>query len=119
LEFVSPAEELTAFLLIPILSISIFLLVAFIEILNKYDEILFITKNHSYNKNDFLIPGIIAIFIFLLFYGVFWHLENFFNSLPVNDYDCGLNSICHNKTLADQETRKEIIKLITFWENAP
>jgi len=117
MEFVTQAEEITTFLLIPLLSIGIFLIISMIEILEKHNELLFITKNHKYNKHDFIMPGLIAVFVFILFYGSFWFLEDWFNSLPSYIRDCDLGSICHNKELEQAQARKDFLKLITKWLN--
>lgn len=82
MEFVSQAEALTAFLLLPFLSVGIFFIISFIEILIKYDEILLVTKNHQYSKIDFIIPLIAGVFVFILFFSVYFLLDDYLNSLP-------------------------------------
>lgn len=70
--FHSQAEFITMLLLIPIFSVGLFIIISFIEIVNKYGEILFITKPHKYNKSDFLIPLIVALFAGLFIYTIYF-----------------------------------------------
>ena len=118
MQFASPAEELTLFLLIPIFSIAIFFIISLIEILDKHNEILFISRPHKYSKSDFLIPGIIAIFTFLIFYGLYFPAQEYFDSLPIIEKpSCDLGSICHNKELEAHAQYQKNFKLITKWLN--
>jgi hypothetical protein len=82
MEFVSDSEYITTLLLIPIFSIGLFLLIAFIEILDKHGEILFINKKHAYTNKDFIFPLVLAVLVGLSFYGLYFELEDYFNSFP-------------------------------------
>lgn len=117
LEFVSLEEEISTYVLFGFVSFLIFLITAFIEILERHNEILFISRKHKYNKKDFILPCGVGVFVFLLFFGVGNNFYDLMASIPQTPIDCGLGSDCHNKELAQLEARKEFINFITSWGN--
>lgn len=70
MEYASGSEFIISLLLIPVFSLALFLLISFIEILDKHDEILFLNKTHTYTNKDLILPLIIAVTVGLLFYAV-------------------------------------------------
>ncbi len=82
MEFVSDSEYITTLLLIPVFSAGLFLTIAFLEILEKYDEILFINKIHAYTNKDFIFPLIFAVLIGLTFYMIFFEMQDYLSSFP-------------------------------------
>lgn len=82
MEFVSDLEYFSTLLLIPIFSLGIFLILSFIEILDRHGEILFINKKHDYTNKDFILPLLLAILIGLFFYGFYFGLDSYIRSLP-------------------------------------
>jgi len=120
LEFVSDLEYYSTLLLIPIFSAGLFLIVAFIEILENHGEILFINKKHNYTNKDFIFPLILAVLVGLFIYGFYFHYGDFIDSLPpAPATDCGLGSKCHNAQLKASADRDQFFKLLRFWENNP
>ena len=117
MEFVSDSEYITTLLLIPIFSIGLFLIISFIEILERHGEILFINKKHAYTNKDFIFPLFLAVLVGLGFYMMYFELQDYFNSFPPVVYDCGLGSECHNKELTDKKALKDFFKLLTSWLN--
>ncbi len=82
MEFASDSEYITTLLLIPVFSAGLFLTIAFLEILEKHGEILFINKKHAYTNKDFIFPLVLAILFGLIFYGIYFELQNYFESIP-------------------------------------
>ncbi len=82
MEFVSDSEYITTLLLIPVFSAGLFLAIAFLEILEKHGEILFINKKHDYTNKDLIFPLIFAVLIGLIFYVVFFEMQDYLDSFP-------------------------------------
>jgi len=82
MEFVSDSEYITTLLLIPVFSAGLFLVVAFLEILEKHGEILFINKKHAYTNKDLIFPLIFAVLVGLGFYMLYFEMQDYFNSFP-------------------------------------
>ncbi len=120
MEFVSDSEYITTLLLIPIFSIGLFLIISFLEILEKHGEILFLNKKHAYTNKDFIFPLVLAVLVGLGFYLMYFELQDYFNSLPPYIPEpCGLGSECHNKELANSKAYKDFFKLLTSWFKIP
>ena len=75
MEFVSDSEYITALLLIPIFSAGLFLLVSFMEILERHGEILFINKIHAYTNKDFIFPLLLAVLVGLFFFWLYFVID--------------------------------------------
>jgi len=73
MEFVNDLEYFSTLILIPIFSIMLFLIIAFLEIFDRHGEILFINKNHNYKNTIFIMPLILALLVGLFFYGFYFH----------------------------------------------
>ncbi len=75
MEFVSDSEYITTLLLIPLFSFGLFLIISFLEILEKHGEILFIDKKHNYTNKDFILPLALAVLVGGGFYWFFFILD--------------------------------------------
>ena len=120
MEFVSDSEYITTLLLIPVFSAGLFLTIAFLEIFEKYDEIIFINKKHAYTKKDFFFPLIFAVLIGLTFYMIFFEMQDYLNSFPPIDIPpqpcdefLGYNNASKHRACIDQYVKD---RYWTLWD---
>jgi len=120
MEFVSQAEYITTLLLIPVFSAGIFLTISFLEIFEKYGEIIFINKKHAYTNKDLIFPLIFAILIGFTFYLIFFVFTDMVQELPPIDKsqpcaEFGSSNLASNYTACINDYREKH-KNWTIWD---
>lgn len=66
MDFISESEYFSTVILYFAGAIILFFIISFIHIFDKYEEVLFISLNHKYQKTDLLTPALCSLFFLII-----------------------------------------------------